>query len=711
MHRTKYIAVLFSIIAVLFVYRNILISPVNLGNDFNFVSYDHFNTYTAHPYIWDSTLNNGLGGYVLFTLLFQPYSSLSRWWMSIVPHAFILHKLIFLFPVLILGLCSTIYAARSLLNNSTARTIFLLLYLINPYILMLVSGGQIGVALAYMFLPTFFAAWYSFTRKIYFKIKPTYLRILLTSLTVPAMLMLDARVLLLAIILLVPIIMYIILTTIKQKNYFTFYLFPFSLFLITSPFLTLLIHAHWILPAILVEKVALPAGYASSTAADFFSFTRFAHPLTWTHPNYPDNIFGKVNEVSGLSFIFPILAFLAIKLRPTKLVIYLSATALMSAFLAKGTSEPFGGIYLWLFQNVPGMSLFRDSTKFFIPLSLCYTYLISITIEKLQTTNYKQQINHKLKILNSKYVKPFLIYNLYIVISAIIIAVWFPTFTNQVKGTLQYRTYPESFQQLENTLKADQSFGRVLWIPTREIYGYTSLNHPAVNLEDLLRAPSCLKIFCQQFPIYPDNHIFSRSDLSHEIAQRMSIFNHAETENYFQKLAINYVTLSPDYDQKIYTLDYKPDPSIYEEYKSYLDTSFILRPVSNTNNLAVYKVHNAGVFMSNLTTGEEIAYIQINPTHYKVNWSGGQGYLLVSQSHDQRWQIRDANNNVLAISQATSEGLSSFDMNFPAGDYHLVFSGQEYADLGWIISRATTVFAIITLLTGYFINRKSHAKK
>lgn len=582
---------------------------------------------------------------------------------------------------------------------------------------MLVSGGQIGVAFAYAFLPAFFAAWYLLAKKIKDQQTISHLRVLLTSLSVPLMLMLDARVLMLSVLLIFPMYGYLVIL-VKNKVQL---LQKLLLCILFSAVFTFLIHAHWIIPAFFVESIALPQNYLSSAAADFFSFTRFAHPLTWSHPNYPDNIFGKVNEVNGLAFIFPILAFLAIKLKPTKLVAYLSALALIFAFLAKGTNEPFGELYLWLFQNVPGMNLFRDSTKFFIPLSFCYSYLIATSTERLRSIVIPADVAdtrksagiHGRYITNVKMDSVLQRNDTLVSISFImlLIVVWFPTFSHQIKGTLQYRTYPASFQQLENQLKADQSFGRVLWVPSREIYGYASLNHPAVNLEDLIREPNCLQIFCQQFPSYPDNHIFSRTDLSNEIAQRMSIFTQADTEKYFQKLAINYVVLSPDYDQTIYTLDYKHDPSIYEEYQSYLDSSFILKPLTDINNLAVYKVHNSGVFMSNLTTGEEVSYTKINPTQYQINWSGGQGVLLVSQSHDQRWQIRDTKNNVLAVSQATEENLTSFDMNFPPGTYNLVFAGQQYADLGWIISQTTILLIFISLVTMYLMQRKPHVKK
>ena len=51
---------------------------------------------------------------------------------------------------------------------------------------------------------------------------------------------------------------------------------------------------------------------------------------------------------------------------------YLALLALVGAFLAKGSLPPFGGVYLWLFRNIPGMSLFRDAAKFFLLLVLSF---------------------------------------------------------------------------------------------------------------------------------------------------------------------------------------------------------------------------------------------------------------------------------------------------------------------------------------------------
>lgn len=732
---SKFYNVLFLTAAIAFIYRNLLFLPLNLGPDFNFVSYDHFHTYSAHPYLWDSSLNNGFGGYILFTLLFQPYSQFARLWTSSTAEPFLLHKLIFLIPTILFGLISTIYTAYNLFRLTLARVAFVLLYLLNPYIILLISGGQIGVAIAYAFLPAFFTAWYQLGLRIHHRHQITTLRFVLTALTFPIFLTLDARLFLLGLVLVIPIYLY--LFYLHRRHLLPVFGTSAKLALL-STFFTLLIHAHWLLPAIYLKPVTLPQGYTTTSSAQYFSFTRFAHAFTWSHPNYPQNIFGKVNEIQPAALIFPLFAFLAIRLRPRKLVIFFSLVAIFSSFLAKGTNEPFGQVYIWLFTVVPGFNLFRDSTKFYVLISLAYAYLISISVSEIQHRYHTQHlltsISHlrstilsrfprtpkisqyrpkvKLKRAKHTFYHRYLrhIYSLsvpiltllrriptltlfYITTLFFITLAWWPTFSNQIGGTLAYRTYPENYQKLQEFLQSDSQFGRVLWLPTRELYGYTSLTHPAVNFDLLTRLPTCHPLFCQELPTYPPEHLFTAQDLAAETDLLLQKLNQPNTEAIFQELAIKYFVLVPDYDKSIYTLDYKPYPQLYEQYRTFLDQHPSFRQIYSVDNLILYQTTNSAAFISDRLTSQPIAYQMLSPTHYQIFYNGGVGELQVSQSYDPRWQLSTAQSTYIA--ERTSTDTLLFPVNTDPTTFDLRYVGQQYADFGWVISRVSLFFALI----------------
>jgi hypothetical protein len=732
---SKFYNVLFLTAAIAFIYRNLLFSPLNLGPDFNFVGYDHFRTYSAHPYLWDSSLNNGFGGYILFTILFQPYSQFARLWTSITTEPFLLHKLIFLIPTILLGLISTIYTAHNLFRLMLARVAFVLLYLLNPYIILLISGGQIGVAMAYAFLPAFFTTWYQLGLRIHHHHRITTLRMVLTTLTFPIFLTLDARIFLLGLMLVIPIYLYLFYS--HRRHLQPILRTAFKLALL-STFFTLLLHAHWLLPAVYLEPVALPQGYTTTSSAQYFSFTRFAHAFTWSHPNYPQNIFGKVNEIQPAALIFPLLAFLAIRLRPQKLVIYFSLLAIFTTFLAKGTNEPLGQVYASLFTILPGFNLFRDSTKFYVLISLAYAYLICISVAEIQHRYHTQHLLASISHLRSTILSRFprtpkisqyrpkvrlkrakhTLFHSYlrrirslslpiltllrriptaklyfVTIFLLIIIAWWPTFSNQILGTLGYRTYPESYKKLQELLQADPQFGRVLWLPTRELYGYTSLTHPAINFDLLTRLPTCQRLFCHELPTYPPEHRFTAQDLAAETDMLLQKLNQPNIEAIFQELSIKYLVLVPDYDQNIYTLDYKPYPQLYEQYRTFLDQHPNLRQIYAADNLILYQTTNSAAFISDRLTSQPIAYQMLSPTHYQIFYNGGVGELHVSQSYDPRWQLSTAQSTYIA--ERTSIDTLLFPVNTDPTTFDLRYVGQQYADLGWVISRVSLFFALI----------------
>ena len=57
--------------------------------------------------------------------------------------------------------------------------------------------------------------------------------------------------------------------------------------------------------------------------------------------------------------------------------------SLLGVFLAKGSNEPFGQIYIWLFEHIPGFVMFRDPTKWYMLIAVSYSVLIPYSIYKI----------------------------------------------------------------------------------------------------------------------------------------------------------------------------------------------------------------------------------------------------------------------------------------------------------------------------------------
>ena len=81
-------------------------------------------------------------------------------------------------------------------------------------------------------------------------------------------------------------------------------------------------------------------------------------------------------------------------------IIFFALLGLVGAFLAKGASPPFSEINSWLFQNFPGMNMFRDSTKFYSLIALSYSVLIPFSIWKIYES---LELHNKFSIFNFQF--------------------------------------------------------------------------------------------------------------------------------------------------------------------------------------------------------------------------------------------------------------------------------------------------------------------
>lgn len=222
------------------------------------------------------------------------------------------------------GIC--IYSSWKL----TRSWLGVLIYTTNTYALMLVGGGQMGVAMAYAMAPA----------------------VLVNRWLLPVQVMFDPRIALLT----------LIIALRKNSKQFVF-----------PVLITVVLHSYWWIPLLKNPSILSTQFHeATADAVKYLSFASFSNSLSLLHPNWPENIFGKVYFQRPEFLIIPIIAFATLRLNK-----YFALLVLIGAFLAKGTNEPFGGIYLWLFNNIPGFSLFRDPTKFYLFLALGYSVLIS----------------------------------------------------------------------------------------------------------------------------------------------------------------------------------------------------------------------------------------------------------------------------------------------------------------------------------------------
>ena len=425
---------------------------VRVANDYHLPQY----TPTAEqilPWIWRETnVADGLGEYNGATLWSQSMQSFFSIFQALsVPPSLQTKFLGSL--VLIVGIFSLSKLLGYLGIKGFGRYLGVLFYLTNSYFLLLFDGGQLSLAFAYAASP--YAVYlflkmlkdFTFTNKLFLT-----LSLLLIS-------VLDIRfIYLLALILSFSTFFQLLDEPASKRLRLIKQLFLFAPFLIT---IFIGFHFYWILPSILTKQPYLPQTYERTSQVNFLSFSSVGHSLLLQQPHWYKNIFGQVSNLRAEFIFIPILVFLAPLLRRRdKVVGFWLLIAALGIFLSKGSQEPFGQIYPWLFTHIPGFSLFRDPSKFYLFISLSYSILIAITIQEITSGK-------------NKFI-PYLV---------LIYLVWLmrPIYLNQMTGLLSPPVFEPEYSKMADYFKQDNNYSRIFWIPTKAPLGMASNIHPPVE--------------------------------------------------------------------------------------------------------------------------------------------------------------------------------------------------------------------------------------
>ncbi|MCX7928138.1 MAG: hypothetical protein N2558_00445 [Patescibacteria group bacterium] len=455
------------LLALAVVYSSFLLPGIRVANDFPDVAEEVLKTGYDMPRIWTGEYN-GFGNYAISTMWAWPMNFLYAFGAQIGLPFSLLYRILGFYLFLFLG----IYSFSKLLSlyqiSKNGKLVATLFYLANTYIVLLIDGGQYLIALAYAFLPFCFFSFIESQKKSFYKK-------LLAALSITILGYFDIR---FVYVLFLLMFFYIFVTIVfssfedSLNKLFEF----FKTFLVVC-FVFVTFNFYWLLPALLVQPPSLPLGYDRLSQVRELSFASLSHGLFVISPHWHKNNFGEIAKINSFFGMIAIFVFLTpIFVRRNKHVAFWFLICLVFVFLVKGSKEPFGSIYEWLFLNIPGFSMFRDPTKFFFLVCLSFAVLLGFSITVLEK---KYKLILKVKNISI----PFF--------TSSFLFVWFllmyPTYTNLMTGTLSKPIYLNEFEKIKKHLLDDQGFGRVLWLPQRPPLGYAALENPSVSAYELIK--------------------------------------------------------------------------------------------------------------------------------------------------------------------------------------------------------------------------------
>ncbi len=422
----------------------------HVANDLHVTSKEESAAYFGLPSTWSDQGSNGLGQYSVGLMWNWPegvfFSALDYLGIPRGLSVFVIGVL----GTIVVGIVGLNLLFDQLQISKTGKAVGIIFYLLNTYFLLLIDGGQLNLGLAYGLLPVCFGL---FIKSID---SSTLRNILWLTASLIGLSIVDIRI--------------IFLFCILSGVYLPFSGIPIKKLIIRFLKISFLVgillaafHAYWLIPAIFSRAPSLPNGFADSTQVFALSFATLGHAFALLQPHWYVNVFGNLISVGPLALAVPLLALIPLVFVKSKRISFWLVILIVAIFLGKGTNPPFSNLYAWLFVRVPGMSLFRDPTKFFFLISLSYSIIVAYGVDRL---------SQKIKVFEKT--------SLYLV-AGYFVVITYPVWTGKMTGTFSVPRFVASYRQLDNEIKQDQSFGRVLWVPEKPALGYSSPTHQSLS--------------------------------------------------------------------------------------------------------------------------------------------------------------------------------------------------------------------------------------
>jgi len=613
-----------------------------LRGDFRYFWPENIGNFLHFPFAWDSALNTGIGqsqlgslwiiSYFNFTLLF---SKLGLNWNSI--------QLIFwIIPALLLSFFSSSYLFKHLFKDLKYSILAGTIYTLNTYFLLILTGGQLGVSLSFSLVPLVFLTFIKILENP--KIKNSILAGLVLGLQV----LFDPRI---AYVTLAAVLLYLLFNFPRLK------ITRSKLYLLLPFVCVFSLNSFWILPLILTKNSPLPMGFDSISSFKFFSFAKFEDAISLLHPNWPENIFGKVGFLKPEFLLLPLLAFSSLVFiskskdqRTKNYVLFFAFLGLVGAFLAKGANEPLGFVNEALFKHLPGMTMFRDPTKWYIFIVLGYSILIPYSLREL-----------------SKYFK----------LIPILFVLYFLYLMSPVFGQIKVSQVPQEYIQLKNFLDNQKTFSRTIWIPQWQRFGFFSNTHPAIGRFELLKQASS--------------------------GGQIEELKKEGTQKLLQDFAVRFVVVPYDSESEIFLKDRKYAKYEYLNAIQKLSEISWLKKIDGFSRIAVFEIAGAKEHLYIADNKDaKIEYKFINPTSYEIKASNviRGDRLVFSEGFDKYWELTEKNSGLKLGSEKYMERFNSFILpQTGTYEFRLYYKPQDWVNLGLLISIASFI-VIVSALVG-----------
>ncbi len=375
----------------------------------------------------------------------------------------------------------------------------------------------------------------------------------------------------------------------------------------------------------------------------------------------PENIFGKTYFLQPEFLLIPVLAFASLlwvgeekNAATRRRIIFFSITALVGAFLAKGVQEPFGFVYEWLFEHIPGFVMFRDPTKWYLLVALSYSYLIPSTIGFVlgRVGESKRTIVIVCSVM-------FWLFS--------IRTIW----TGETK-IFELQNVPDGYVRLKNDIVGEPGFFRTLWVPGSQRFGYSSSDHPMISAKSA-------------FALSDDSDIVKRLGEATMAAQ-------------LSRWGVRYVVVPDDSLGELFLTDRTFDAKKHALTLATVRTIPWLKELVRYGTVSVFETqsHHGRFWIPGDVADRPVDDVRaVHPAEYTIVVPGGGKTLVFSENYDPHWYLSFG--DMMIRSQKTADGLNSFDLSEKFGNATVRYMPDGYVEVGIRIGLIGMVLYVLVL--------------
>lgn len=623
-------------------------TKVLVGGDWPYLYQQTSQYFDTGPAVYKSYLQLGLYNVPLAGIDMY-YQTTAHMFSPIVGWA-ATQRLFWFIPFLLVCMISSYLLTESVLG--------VIVYTANTYILMIVGGGQMGIALAYAIAPLVVRQCLQLLEKLSDANPPHFTAFLSPVLTTgglfAVLLFFDARFFYLFFICYV---LAIIVYAFAQQSGTSWLLFRTIPILIAPFVLSFLLNAFWILPLLVYFQNPLSnlgSAFTSVNIVRFLSFATFENSLGLLHPNWPENIFGKITFMRPEFLLLPLIAFSSFlfyqvsEYTMKKKVLFFAILGLLGIFLAKGANEPFGAVYIWLFTKVWGFSLFRDPTKWYVFIALSYSFLISQTYSACMRFFENKKILHVFSL---------------IFIGVLLVVLEKPALMHQLTGTFQSAAVPVSYNIFSQFMNKQKNFSRILWIPTRGQFSFYSALHPAVTGVDF----------------------FHQANYS----QVLSSLQSPNTAVRLQESSIGFIVVPHDAMSEIFVKNRLYNDTQYQQTVTQVRRLSFVTQAASFGKIAVFNVPSAKDHFWMTDTASRVLAIRSTDTAYKLSVTAASNNVtaVFSENFDPFWEVTNIRTQQQIPLTKFHGSLMSFQLSHPGTyDLSVTYKPATYSTIGLSIS-------------------------